>query len=125
MCSAPSDTPLTSESRRRHRPSSGYDTRPQTVDHRPAGRWSLGLLKQRKVTVYNGRAHGADRTVTVSGGESGNSPCKARLGPRCRFDDPFIPGFDVDGSVVMTSDEVLDAEASGIRRRHRRWGDRL
>ena len=32
-----------------------------------------GLLKQRKVTVYNGKGSlGADRTVTVSGGESGD-----------------------------------------------------
>ena len=68
-----------------------------------------GLLKQRKVTVYNGKGSlGADRTVTVSGGESGDLTLQGKAvvlaaGSVTRS----IPGFDVDGSVVMTSDEVL------------------
>ena len=68
-----------------------------------------GLLKQRKVTVYNGKGSlGADRTVTVSGGESGELTLQGEAvvlaaGSTTRS----IPGFDVDGSVVMTSDEVL------------------
>ena len=68
-----------------------------------------GLLKQRKVTVYNGKGSlGADRTVTVSGGESGELTLQGKAvvlaaGSTTRS----IPGFDVDGSVVMTSDEVL------------------
>ncbi|MGH9288707.1 MAG: dihydrolipoyl dehydrogenase [Acidimicrobiales bacterium] len=77
------------------------------------------LLKGRKVTIYDG--HGrlqAGRRVTISGGESG--PARAAEGA----EDPVevtgdaviiaagsevrtIPGFDIDGKIVMTSDEVL------------------
>jgi dihydrolipoamide dehydrogenase len=71
------------------------------------------LLKGRKVTVYDGfgRLHGGHR-VTVSpvgedeGGEdveiTGDAVIVA-AGSETRT----IPGFDVDGTVVMTSDEVL------------------
>ena len=59
--------------------------------------------------MYNGKGSlGADRTVTVSGGESGELTLQGKAvvlaaGSTTRS----IPGFDVDGSVVMTSDEVL------------------
>jgi dihydrolipoamide dehydrogenase len=67
------------------------------------------LLKGRKVTIYDG--HGrlqSGRRVTISGGESrdvevtGDAVIIA-AGSEVRT----IPGFDVDGKIVMTSDEVL------------------
>jgi dihydrolipoamide dehydrogenase len=68
------------------------------------------LLKGRKVTVHDGyaRLH-ADRTVSVEptdGGESFSITGDAVIiaagsVPRT------LPGFDVDGEIVMTSDEVL------------------
>jgi len=68
------------------------------------------LLKGRKVTVYDGygRLH-AGRTVTVDpndGGEQVTLTADAVIiaaGSETRT----IPGFDVDGRIVMTSDEVL------------------
>ncbi len=68
------------------------------------------LLKGRKVTVYEG--HGrlqAGRTVTIDPSDGGEQVTvtgdaviiAAGSEPRT------IPGFDVDGTVVMTSDEVL------------------
>ena len=67
------------------------------------------LLKGRKVTIYDGhgRLH-AERRVTVSGGGSGDVELTAdaviiAAGSETRT----IPGFEVDGTVVMTSDEVL------------------
>lgn len=67
------------------------------------------LLKGRKVTIYDG--HGtlhAERRVVVSGGESGDVELTGdaviiAAGSVTRT----IPGFDVDGKIVMTSDEVL------------------
>ncbi len=67
------------------------------------------LLKGRKVTIYDG--HGvlhAGRTVTVSGGGSGDVELTGdaviiAAGSATRT----IPGFEVDGTIVMTSDEVL------------------
>ena len=66
-----------------------------------------GLLASRKVAVYAGTGRlGVDHTVTVDGGEpavlqaphivlaTGSSP-------------RTIPGFDVDGTLVVTSDELL------------------
>jgi dihydrolipoamide dehydrogenase len=67
------------------------------------------LLKGRKVTIYDGHGRlGAERRVTVSGGESGDVELTGdaviiAAGSVTRT----IPGFDVDGTVVMTSDEVL------------------
>jgi dihydrolipoamide dehydrogenase len=67
------------------------------------------LLKGRKVTIYDGhgRVH-AGRRVTISGGESGDVEVTGdaviiAAGSEVRT----IPGFDVDGKIVMTSDEVL------------------
>ena len=83
-------------------------TRKQSIIDQLVGGLS-GLLKQRKVTVYNGTGSlGADRVVTVSGGESGELQLQGKAvvlaaGSTTRT----IPGFEVDGKVVMTSDEVL------------------
>jgi dihydrolipoamide dehydrogenase len=68
------------------------------------------LLKGRKVTVYDGhgRLH-AGRTVTIDptdGGEQISITGDAVIiaaGSETRT----LPGFDVDGTIVMTSDEVL------------------
>ncbi|MBK5221380.1 MAG: dihydrolipoyl dehydrogenase [Acidimicrobiia bacterium] len=69
-----------------------------------------GLLKGRKVTVLDGvgRLDADHRTVRVSGGESGDSSITGdavilAAGSTTRT----IPGFDIDGTVVLTSDEVL------------------
>jgi dihydrolipoyl dehydrogenase len=67
------------------------------------------LLKGRKVTIYDGhgRLHGG-RRVSISGGKSGDVEVTGdaviiAAGSEVRT----IPGFDVDGEIVMTSDEVL------------------
>ena len=67
------------------------------------------LLKGRKVTVLDGhgRLH-AGRTVTVSGGSSGDLELTADAVVLAPGSLPrTLPGFEVDGTVVMTSDEVL------------------
>jgi len=71
-----------------------------------------GLLGQRSVTVYDGTGTlAADRTVSISGGESGDCSLRAdavilAAGSTTRT----IPGFEVDGRLVMTSDEVLSMD---------------
>jgi dihydrolipoamide dehydrogenase len=67
------------------------------------------LLKGRKVTLLDGhgRLH-AGRKVTVSGGSSGDLELAADAVVLAPGSLPrTLPGFDVDGKVVMTSDEVL------------------
>src|ERR687897_1912686 len=67
------------------------------------------LLKGRKVTIYDGhgRVH-AGRRVTISGGESGDVEVTGDAVIIAAGSVPrTIPGFDVDGRVVLTSDEVL------------------
>jgi dihydrolipoamide dehydrogenase len=67
------------------------------------------LLKGRKVTVLDGhgRLH-AGRKVTVSGGGSGDMELTADAVVLAPGSLPrTLPGFEVDGKVVMTSDEVL------------------
>jgi dihydrolipoamide dehydrogenase len=77
------------------------------------------LLKGRKVTIYDGhgRLH-EGRRVTISGGKSGD-PARAAEGAgdvevtgdaviiAAGSEVRTIPGFDIDGNIVMTSDEVL------------------
>ncbi|MCB0964050.1 MAG: dihydrolipoyl dehydrogenase [Acidimicrobiales bacterium] len=70
-----------------------------------------GLLKHRKVTVFNGTGTlRADRSVAVEGGGesallTGDAVILASGSvPRT------IPGFEVDGRVVLTSDEVFELE---------------
>jgi len=71
-----------------------------------------GLLKGRNVTVYNGSGSlSADHTVSVAGGESGDQRIRARnivlaTGSQTRT----IPGFEIDGKLVVTSDEMLSIE---------------
>ena len=64
-----------------------------------------GLMKRRKITVVAGTGKlGPERTVEVSDGTTlrgKNVILAAGSVPRT------IPGFDVDGTLVMTSDEVL------------------
>ncbi len=64
-----------------------------------------GLMKRRKITVVEGTGTlAANRRVKVSDGSELIGRCVILASgsvPRT------IPGFDVDGSVVMTSDEVL------------------
>jgi len=67
------------------------------------------LLKGRKVTVLDGhgRLH-ADKRVTVSGGSSGDVELTGDAVVLAPGSVPrTLPGFDVDGTVVMTSDEFL------------------
>jgi dihydrolipoamide dehydrogenase len=67
------------------------------------------MLKGRKVTVLDGhgRLHGGKR-VTVSGGASGDLELTGDAVVLAPGSLPrTLPGFDVDGTIVMTSDEVL------------------
>jgi dihydrolipoamide dehydrogenase len=68
-----------------------------------------GLLKSRKVTVFDGTGTlGPDRTVTVGGGSSGDLVLTGDAVVLASGSLPrTIPGFDVDGKIVLTSDEVL------------------
>lgn len=71
-----------------------------------------GLLNGRKVTLYRGSGSlGPDHMVSVVGGESGELSISApnvilATGSRPRT----IPGFELDGSLVVTSDEMLSIE---------------
>jgi dihydrolipoamide dehydrogenase len=71
-----------------------------------------GLMKARKIDVFNGTgALGADHIVTVSGGDGSTARLRANNVILASGSVPrTIPGFDVDGTVVMTSDEVLMLE---------------
>jgi dihydrolipoamide dehydrogenase len=64
-----------------------------------------GLMKKRKITVIEGTGTlGPNKTVTVSNGQElvgRNVILASGSVPRT------IPGFEVDGKIVMTSDEVL------------------
>jgi dihydrolipoamide dehydrogenase len=67
------------------------------------------LLKSRKVTVLDGhgRLH-AGKKVTVSGGASGDLELTGDAIVLAPGSTPrTLSGFDVDGTVVMTSDELL------------------
>jgi dihydrolipoamide dehydrogenase len=67
------------------------------------------LLKGRKVTVLDGHARlHAGRKVTVEGGSSGEVELTGDAVVLAPGSLPrTLPGFDVDGRVVMTSDELL------------------
>ena len=74
-----------------------------------------GLLKHRKVTVYDGvgsvQSVGDVKTVQVSGGESGDVTIDAANLIIAAGSVPrTIPGFDVDGTTIVTSDELLSIE---------------
>jgi dihydrolipoamide dehydrogenase len=68
-----------------------------------------GLLKSRKVTVYDGTGtlH-ADHLVRVAGGSSGDVELHGEHVILASGSVPrTLPGFDVDGQRVVTSDELL------------------
>lgn len=83
----------------------------QVIDRLVGGLSSL--LSRRKVTVYEGTGSlGPDRAVTVAGHsgepttlEAGSVILATGSAPRT------IDGFEVDGTVVMTSDELLSVGA--------------
>jgi dihydrolipoamide dehydrogenase len=67
------------------------------------------MLKGRKVTMLegHGRLH-AGKRVTVSGGASGDVELTGDAVVLAPGSVPrTLPGFDVDGTIVMTSDELL------------------
>ncbi len=68
-----------------------------------------GLLKARKVTTFDGTGTlGPNRTVTVSGGPAGEVSFTAdHVILASGSGVKTIPGFEIDGKIVMTSDEVL------------------
>ena len=72
-----------------------------------------GLLKKRKVTVFDGfgTLH-ADHVVRVSGGSSGDVELRGTHVILAAGSVPrAIPGFDIDGSTVVTSDELLSLQS--------------
>jgi dihydrolipoamide dehydrogenase len=70
------------------------------------------MLKRRKVTVYDGIGTlGADHLVKVSGGSSGDVELSGTHVVLASGSVPrTIPGFEVDGTRVVTSDEVLSLQ---------------
>ena len=71
-----------------------------------------GLLSRRKETVYDGvgTLH-PGRTVRVSGGASGDVELTGGAVIIATGSVPrTIPGFEIDGEVVVTSDELLELE---------------
>ena len=71
-----------------------------------------GMLKRRKVTVFDGIGTlGADHLVKVSGGSSGDVELTGTHIVLASGSVPrTIPGFEVDGTRVVTSDEVLSLQ---------------
>src|SRR5262249_55471327 len=70
------------------------------------------LLKGRKVTVFDGTGtlH-ADHRVTITGGESGDVEVRGTYVVLATGSKPrTIPGFEVDGRLVVTSDELLSLQ---------------
>jgi len=67
------------------------------------------LLKSRKVTVFDGNGSlVAGRTVHVRGGSSGGVDLTGDAVLLASGSSPrTLPGFDIDGKVVVTSDELL------------------
>jgi dihydrolipoamide dehydrogenase len=71
-----------------------------------------GLLKGRKVTTYLGTGTlRAGKKVLVSGGESGDVELEGDAIILASGSVPrTIPGFDIDGRLVVTSDELLSID---------------
>ena len=70
------------------------------------------LLQSRKVTIFDGhgRLH-AGHKVSIAGGESGDVSISGDAIVIAAGSLPrTIPGFDVDGEIVMTSDEFLSMD---------------
>jgi dihydrolipoamide dehydrogenase len=72
-----------------------------------------GLLKGRKVTIVSGTAQlNGDLTVTVLDGEDAGVVAKGTNVILAAGSVPrTLPGFEVDGAIVVTSDEFLDLSA--------------
>jgi dihydrolipoamide dehydrogenase len=72
-----------------------------------------GLLKGRKVTVFSGTGRlDADQGVTVVDGADAGVVAKGKNVILAAGSVPrTLPGFDVDGALVVTSDEFLDLAA--------------
>jgi dihydrolipoamide dehydrogenase len=72
-----------------------------------------GLLKGRKVTIFSGTAQlNGDLTVTVLDGEDAGVVAKGTNVILAAGSVPrTLPGFEVDGAIVVTSDEFLDLSA--------------
>jgi dihydrolipoamide dehydrogenase len=68
-----------------------------------------GLMKSRKIVTYEGTGSlGADHVVTVTGPGGSETQLHGQYVVLATGSLPrTIPGFEVDGTVVMTSDEVL------------------
>ena len=71
-----------------------------------------GLLKGRKVTLLDGIGTlSANHTVRVSGGASGEVELTGDAIVLAAGSVPrTIPGFDIDGTLVVTSDEILSLQ---------------
>ncbi len=72
-----------------------------------------GLLKKRKVDVITGTGRlGPGKVVTVTGGDGATLELTGTHIVLAAGSVPrLIPGFEVDGSVVLTSDEVFELQA--------------
>jgi dihydrolipoamide dehydrogenase len=72
-----------------------------------------GLLKGRKVTTFSGTGQlGKDLTVSVLDGADAGVVAKGKNVILAAGSVPrTIPGFDIDGKIVVTSDEFLDLKA--------------
>lgn len=68
-----------------------------------------GLMKQRKITTYIGAGRlDADGIVRISGGEADGVEIQGTHTLLCAGSVPrTLPGFDIDGKIVVTSDEWL------------------
>jgi dihydrolipoamide dehydrogenase len=82
----------------------------RVIDQLTSGLTSL--LKSRKVTVYDGIGTlGANHVVRVSGGSSGDVEVTGDAVLLAAGSVPrTIPGFDIDGKLVVTSDELLSLQ---------------
>ncbi len=71
-----------------------------------------GLLKKRKVDVVTGTGQlGPGKVVTVTGGDGATELTGTHVVLAAGSVPRTIPGFEVDGNVVLTSDEVLELQA--------------
>lgn len=68
-----------------------------------------GLMKKRKITTFEGTGTlGPDHRVTVHGGQIDGTELQGEYVILASGSVPrTIPGFDIDGQLVMSSDEVL------------------
>lgn len=71
-----------------------------------------GLLKGRKVTIFNGVGTlGVHRTVSIRGVDGDSTTITADAVVLASGSVPrLIPGFEVDGRTVVTSDEFFQIE---------------